>query len=312
MNPIRWLLIVTCLLTLLLESCGTQGNTTTNKGLVFGFTAASLTDPGVISFMDGMKCYAKKHNATINADDAHFDANQQITSIDTFIAQQVDVIVVTAVDTKAISNPLAQAKSANIPVVEFFNPASKAPGVVYENSQTYGQDELKHIQQRFPGGTTAVVIGGPPAPTITNRIAGFVDNAASAGVRVLETVNSTGTSVDEGRKLAEDLLTKHPSVNVIFTWVDSLAIGAGLAVKARGLKNVEVVGANVGDQSIQAIKDGTITAAYDPDLFTLGENVMQVGEKLKSGQKVSPSVTPLKRWDMSNVNEWVPSGQRCV
>jgi len=279
--------------------------------LSFGFSGASTSSPGAITFLAGLRCYVEQNGGELKESGSNFDVNRQITDLDQYIAEQKDVIALAAVDARALTGTFAKAASAGISVIEVFNPASQAPGQVSEDSTTLGLDVLEKLAEQFPDGADAVVIGGFPAPLVQARVASFTDNAADFGINVVEQVDSQKPSVEEGRALADVLLTKHPDVDVVFTWLDVLGIGAGLAGQARGRTDLVTIGADVSDQTIKALKDGTLTAAYDPDLFALGMATGDLGRALADGEDPAPHSSPLKRYDQMNADTWVPADQRC-
>jgi ribose transport system substrate-binding protein len=129
---------------------------------------------------------------------------------------------------------------------------------------------------------------------------------------VLEQADNLKDNVNDARALADDLLTKHPDVDVIFGFNDNSAIGAGLAVKSRGLTDVLIFGINGTPEGIKAVKDGTITATYDADQWGMGYQAAELGDKLQGGGTASPVALPFKRWDKANADQWVPAEQRCA
>jgi ribose transport system substrate-binding protein len=173
-------------------------------------------------------------------------------------------------------------------------------------------DAAKLVGKKYPNGSKALVIGGPPIPAVLERIAGFTSQAKKYKIQILQQQDNLKDNVNDARKLADDLLTKHPDAQVIFGFNDNSAIGAGLAAKARNLK-LMIFGINGTEQGISAVKSGLITATYEADQFKIGYLGAKLGAQLQAGQKVANRIpVSMVRWDKASVGKWVPFAKRCA
>jgi len=296
---------------------GAQSGATPTSGasqgqkITFGIPSPLASEPGEHNINLGITCFADKTGGKVITLDANLDVNKQISDFDTLLARGAKVLPFLALDQKAFQAPFARAEKAGATVVELYNPQSKAPGSVYENSRGAGTDAVTIVKEKFPNGSKALVIGGPPIPAVTERIAGFKDHAAENNITIVQQADNLKDNVNDARKLADDLLTKHPDANVIFGFNDNSAIGAGLAAKARGMKDVLIFGINGTPEGIKAVKDGTITATYDADQWGMGYKAAEVGAKIQNGEQVSPIPVEFKRWDKTNADQWQPADTRC-
>jgi ribose transport system substrate-binding protein len=282
------------------------------KPVTYGIPSPLSTEPGEHNINLGITCYAQKTGGKVITLDANLDVNKQISDFDNLLAQGAKVLPFLALDPKAFTGPFSRAAKDGATVVELYNKDSAAPGKVYEDSESAGADAVKLVAQKFPNGAKALLIGGPPIPAVTARIAGFKAAAPGAKITVLEQADNLKDNVNDARSLADDLITKHPDVNVVFGFNDNSAIGAGLVLKSRGIKNVLVFGINGTPEGIAAVKDGTITATYDGDQWGMGYQAAEAGAKIQNGQSVAPIPLSFKRYDSSNATEWVAADQRCA
>ncbi|HWB88088.1 MAG TPA: sugar ABC transporter substrate-binding protein [Acidimicrobiia bacterium] len=296
-------------LALLAAACG-DGGGGAGEEAKFGIPSPLATEPGEHNINMGITCYAESVGGEVVTLDANLDVNKQITDFDNLLAQGANVLPFLPLDPNAFEGPFERAAEAGAVVVELYNPNSEAPGVVYEDSRKAGEDAVQLVAEAFPDGAKALVIGGPPIPAVLERIGGFIDNAESAGIEILEQADNLQDNVEDARVLAEDLFTKHPDVQVVFGFNDNSAIGAGLAAEGRGL-DLMIFGINGTPEGIQAVADGTITATYDADQWGMGYQAAELGHQLLNGEEVQPIALDFKRWDESNVDEWVPSEERC-
>jgi ribose transport system substrate-binding protein len=280
-------------------------------GLVYGIPSPLATEPGEHNINSGIECWAKAHGGKVIVLDSNLDVNKQVTDFDSLLGQGAKVLPFVALDPKAFNGPFGRAKSKGATVVELYNPKTTAPGGVYEQSRQAGMDAAKLVGKAFPKGSKALVIGGPPIPAVIERVKGFTTQAKKHKITILQQQDNLKDNVNDARKLADDLLTKHPDAQVVFSFNDNGAIGAGLAAKARG-KKLMIFGINGTEQGINAVKQGLITATYEADQFKMGYLGAKLGAQLNAGQKVSRLVgVSMVRWDKARVGKWVPFGKRC-
>ena len=128
---------------------------------------------------------------------------------------------------------------------------------------------------------------------------------------MVDRYDTKSASLEEGRQKAEAFLTKYPDIDAVFALNDTVANGAGLVAQARGKKLI-TIGVNASPQAIEAIKNGTLTATLDFDLFDVGMQAAKAGADLvagKPGAKVAQK--PKGILDKTNADTWVPSDKRC-
>lgn len=297
---------------------GASGGTTAasadskTQGITFGIPSPLATEPGEHNINLGVECFANANGGKVITLDAKLDVNKQISDFDTLLARGANVLPFLPLDPKAFNGPFSRAKDADATVVEFYNSESKAPGSVYEASEQAGQDAVKLVKEKFPNGAKAIVIGGPPIPTVLKRTGGFADNAKANGITIVDSANNLKDNVNDARSLADDLLAKHPDANVVFGFNDNSAIGAGLSAKGRGLKNVMIFGINGTAEGIDAVKRSLITATYEADQFRIGYLGAEAGANIRAGKDVNPIAVPMKRWDKANVADYPPVDTRCA
>lgn len=281
-------------------------------GLVYGIPSPLATEPGEHNINLGITCFAEANGGEVITLDANLDVNQQINDFDSLLAQGANVLPFLALDPNAFEGPFERADEAGAIVVELYNPNSTTPGKVYEDSRAAGEDAVELVAEQFPDGAKALVIGGPPIPAVIERTGGFTDNAEANGIEILEQADNLQDNVNDARTLADDLLTKHPDVQVVFGFNDNSAIGAGLAAESRGL-DLMIFGINGTQEGIDAVRDGTITATYEADQWLMGYTAAEMGANLHAGQETETDVAiDMRRWDESNADEWVPAEEKCA
>lgn len=96
------------------------------KNITIGWTGASLGSPFFVGMMDSANAAAKKYGYTINYQNANFDFQKQLTHMDTFVSQKVDIIVLNACDIDASLQNMKSSVAAGIPVIVTGPTAAKA------------------------------------------------------------------------------------------------------------------------------------------------------------------------------------------
>src|SRR5437764_2533670 len=143
------------------------------NGLLYGIPSPLATEPGENNINNGVKCWANAHGGKVTVLDSNLDVNKQVTDFDTLLTQGANVLPFVALDPKAFRGPFSRAKAKGATVAELYNPGTTAPVGVYEASAQAGMDAAKIVGQKFPNGSKALVIGGPPIPAVIDRIKGF-------------------------------------------------------------------------------------------------------------------------------------------
>jgi ribose transport system substrate-binding protein len=288
------------------------GSRASINGLTYGIPSPLATEPGEHNINMGVQCWAGAHNGKTIVLDSNLQVNKQVTDFDSLLAQGADVLPIVALDPNAFTGPFSRAKKKGAVVAELYNPKTKAPVGIFEASAQAGNDAAKLVGKAFPKGSKAIVIGGPPIPAVIDRVNGFTSLAKKYKIQILQKQDNLKDNVNDARKLADDLLTKHPDANVVFGFNDNSAIGAGLAAKARG-KKMMIFGINGTEQGINAVKSGLITATYEADQFKIGYLGAKVGSQIHAGMKVRNRVpVSMVRWDKASVRKWVPFAKRCA
>lgn len=96
------------------------------KNITIGWAGAFLGAPFFEELLKTAQAAAAKYGYTINYQNANFDIQKQFTQLDTFITQQVDIIVLNAVDIDASVQYMKRAVQAGIPIIVIGPTDSKA------------------------------------------------------------------------------------------------------------------------------------------------------------------------------------------
>jgi ribose transport system substrate-binding protein len=186
-----------------------------------------------------------------------------------------------------------------------------------------GMRSAKYIQAKIAH-AKVLVVGGPPVPSITNYTNCFVSAAKQIGLTVLNVQKNVNDTAATAQPIVQSMLTKYPDAQAIWTYNDPSALGAGAVVRSSGktvwsgkTKGIIIEGANGSSDAAAGIKQGVMTATWDPQPQMMGSLAIQVlamhliqHKPLSALPKLI--VVPMKVWDSSNISGYVNPLKRPV
>lgn len=218
------------------------------------------------------------------------DDEGQINAIESMITQDVDAIAVTPTSPN-VQDALQEAVDADIPVVLVDNDIPGWDGktsLVATDNLAGGRLAGEFLADQLePGDTVAVLEGVAGAPSLQERVDGFVEGLGDD----FEIVASLPTDCDQTKGLdaAQDILTANPDVSAIYGACGPPIIGALEAIASAG-KTIKVVGFDAGPDEVAAIVAGDQLASVAQFPARMGEMGAQAALDAANGEDVEPSV----------------------
>jgi ribose transport system substrate-binding protein len=221
---------------------------------------------------------------------------RQIQIVDSMINAQVDGIVLSPSESRALVGVVERAMSLGIPVTIFDSAIESDNYISYvaTNNLEAGKMAAARVAELLSGsGQVAMVKHVPGSRSTGDREQGF-EQALNEQYPGLKIVAQQFCISDRARALrvAEDMLTAHPGLNAMFCSSEAATIGAARAVRSRDAANrVKLFGFDSSPSQIQDLKDGIINSLVVQDPFQIGYlGVKTIVQKL-DGE------TPLKQID---------------
>jgi ribose transport system substrate-binding protein len=286
-----------------------------DKKPVVGLVMKSLANEFFKSMEEGAVKYAKADGTFTLIPvgmNSETDIDTQISAVENFIVQKVDIICVAPADSVGLVAPVKKAIAAGITVVNFDvkldDKALKEAGIpnlVFvgpdneEGAFLAGEDLAKKLGK---GGKVFIIEGNPGADNAKMRKAGFDRAAKKHGLEVLASMTAHWET-EEANTLMTNLLTKFPDVQGVMAANDSMVLGVVKALDAAKLSGkVQVVGFDNIPAVQKLVKEGKVLATIDqfgPDMAT---NCIKTGFKMKKGEKLHGwRKTPVKLITAKNV-----------
>jgi len=245
--------------------------------------------------------------------DANMDVAAQISKAENLLAQGVDVLVLTPVDAKAMGPVVRQAKAAGVAVITESNPVPGSDTYVGIDNEASGFKAGQWFAQYAKEQNIApkiLVIGFPNFEDCRQRVDGFKRGMESGGIayEIVQEVDSQGMK-EKAFKVAQDALTAHPGINVIFGINDDSTTGGMAAYKAAGLDESALTAVGFGFEGIvghTALMNGSpyrSALGMFPDF--VGVSLVDAALKLHAGQKLPAHYeTPTLMITRDNVDQF--------
>ncbi len=195
------------------------------------------------------------------------DANLQISQVETFVNEGVDVIVLLPTDGAALTEAAIKAMRAGVPVInvdrEFSSPDAARVTVLGDN---YGKGVAagRFICEQLGGKSDAIVAeiaGIDSLPLTQDRTRGFNEALSECGLKVSARVAADFT-IAGGQAVTEQLLSANPKIDAIWNHDDDQGIGVLAAIEEAGRSEFFMVGGAGSLNAMNAIKaDNTVLKA---------------------------------------------------
>ncbi len=196
------------------------------------------------------------------------DPAQQVRAVEDLIAKQVRVIAVVPNDATALEPVFARARAAGITVLTHESPNQRGAAWDLEmmDNQEYAVKNLRRLAEAMGGeGEYVVYVGSLTVPlhNLWADAAIAYQQAHYPRMHLVADRYGVAESVDDSFNTTRDALLAHPGLKGILTFGSQGPIGAGRAVKERGLAGkVAVVGGFSPSQGRKLLKEGVITEGF--------------------------------------------------
>lgn len=190
------------------------------------------------------------------------DASTQNQQVDTMVTNKVDVLIVDAVDSKAIAGSVKKAKDAGIPVVAY-DRLAEGPIDAYTSfdnetvGKTQGEALLKALGSKAKDGQIVMMNGSSTDPNAAQFKSGahsVLDGKVNIG-REYDTKEWKPENANANMEGAISALGKDKIVGV-YSANDGMAGGIITALKAAGIDNIPVTGQDAELAGVQRIVSG--------------------------------------------------------
>lgn len=263
-----------------------------------GITLGSLGNPYFVTLAKGAEAKTKEINpsAKVNSVSADYDLNKQFTQVDNFIAAGVDLILINAVDAKAIEPAIKKAHAAGVVVVAVDVTASGADATVQTNNVQAGELSCQYLADKLGGKGDVIIENGPQVSAVIDRVTGCKQVFAKyPGIKLLSSDQDAKGSRDGGLNVMQGYLTRYAKLDGLFAINDPQAIGSDLAAKQLKRSNIVITSVDGAPDIENALKSDTlIQASSSQDPYAMAQQAVAIGYDIMNGKKPAEATILLK------------------
>ncbi len=249
----------------------------------------------------GMRAASEKLNVNLMVNNSFGTLDKEISLIDTYIANQVDALVVAPLSAQSSITALRRAHERGIPVITYDSyleadfDASNIRSDQVQLGRITGEAAIQFIQTRLGGKAKVALveyISLAPEPA-RQRVQGFKDQISTLpGVEIV--TEQDAWLAPEATVLVENILTAHPEVNLIWAANEGGTVGAVNAVTGKNRAGeVFVFGTDMSEQigSFLLADNKVLQAVTGQKPFEIGLQAVTAAVNVVNKQPVEKKVS---------------------
>ncbi len=222
------------------------------------------------------------------------DPAYQAQIMEDLLTKRVDAIAVAPVDDKVLLPFLEKAKEEGVPVLTWdVDSSDKSVRIAYVGTDNYeagklaGTEAKRLMKNKGTRLEYAVMTGSLGALNLNQRIAGFLDGLRDGNKYLQVGLEASDDNADKALAQAESILKGHPNLSLIFCSTGTDTPQAAKAVKeARLGSQVTVVGFDALDDTVQAVRDGSVKFIVAQRPYLMGELAVRYLNDELHGRKI--------------------------
>lgn len=246
--------------------------------------------------VNGAKKAAEELGVDLVALDPQADAGRQVTMFEDCIARKSDAIIIDPIESGSLGGAIEQAGKAGIPIAALDTPINSPYVVVQlgipqkDASREFGQFVSGYIIGKLNGKASIGIMLASTEVQLARRD-GFVEAlSAVPGAKVVATGDGRNI-LERATAEAEDMLTAHPDINVIYATGDPQLQG-GLAAAASQGRDIAFFGwDDIPEPFIKPLEDGRIVGFLKQKPELGGEMAVRLLVKKLKGEEIPAKYT---------------------
>lgn len=283
------------------------------------FSQCTTTEPWRVLFNARLRAEAAKHpEMKLIIADAQDKTANQVAQMENFIRQRVDAILISPKESAGLTDVVAQAYDAGIPVIVLDRGVNtdKYTCFIGADNMEIGRAAGEYAVELLGGkgrakGNIVEIWGGMGSTPAQERHAGFqhvIDN--EPGIKTVVGRQDGDWKQDRAYNIMETALKAHPKIDLVYAHNDPMAFGAYLAAQDAGrAQQIKFIGIDgIPEEGCKWVAEGILAGTF---LYpTPGEEGLRVALKVLRGEKVPKRITlPTARITKANVAQFLPAAQ---
>jgi ribose transport system substrate-binding protein len=282
------LLVVALVAVLAVAGCSKGKEQTGSKQYKIGFSPFDQAQQFHVTIWQTVKEEVEKNGAIFVGLDPNDDAALQISQVEDMIAQKIDVLIISSINSDQILPALEKCKAAGIPVINYDVPAndqSLVASLVTSDNFLAGKLAGEYLLKNVGTKGKVIVCDNPQARGPALRVEGFEAAIKGSGIEPIyyhwkgtwESIHTTN----------EDAISSHPDALAYFGTVSVFSTDAYAVLDAQGRAGKLPIISVDGDPDEKAlVPGGGILAIAAQSPITIAKTSVDVAFKLLKGEKV--------------------------
>ncbi|MDR2191628.1 MAG: sugar ABC transporter substrate-binding protein [Endomicrobium sp.] len=228
-------------------------------GMKVGMTVEDLTNPVWAATCNELNKLIKAEGGKYTILDSKGNPTTQISQLENFINNKVDVVIVHAVAPSSVEPTLRTARAKGIKVFSWDNDLKNADVVWliknYDLGKAIAKTAADWINTKHKGSCEVAILNHPELPIIKERGDGIEAGLKEYAPKAKVVAIANGLNITQAMTQMETIFQAHPKVKVVACIGGNLAVAANEVVKATGrLKpDIGIFAADASPQELEAI-----------------------------------------------------------
>ncbi len=300
------LAVVVAVLCVLMVGCGNKQTSTTSetsgakapsaKKFVIGMSQCNLGEPWRVQMNADIRAAAAEHpELTVLYKDAQNKTPDQQSQVKEFIAQGVNLIIISPKEALPLTKPVADAMAAGIPVIVLDRKVEgdKYTCFIGADNVKIGTEAGKYMVKLLGGKGSIVELKGLMTSTPgQERHKGFMEGVKGSQIKVIFDADCAWLEPNAQREM-KSALSRFPQIDAVYGHNDPSAHGAYLATKQEGKgreKQIKFIGIDsLPHEGVRYVKEGILTATFQYP--TGGKEAIETALKILNGEKAPKNIT---------------------
>ncbi|MCG3131047.1 MAG: Ribose import binding protein RbsB [Phycisphaerae bacterium] len=264
------------------------------KTWTIGMSQCNRGEPWRVQMDADIKAAAAQHpELKVVFKDAQNDSLKQRAHVEEFVAQKVDVLIISPKEAAPLTDPVARAYDAGIPVIVLDRAVigDKFTCFIGADNRKIGQAAGAWIVKALGGKGRVVELKGLMTSVPgQDRSAGFRESVKGSRIEIIFEADMKWLEPD-ARKEMESALSRFEKIDLVYAHNDPGAHGAYLAARAAGReKEIRFVGIDaLPHEGVQYVREGILAATFQYP--TGGAEAIDTALKILKGEDVPRHVT---------------------
>lgn len=294
---------------LAISSCQNSSESNADQ-ITIGVTMLSMQNEFIVNVADEMQKKADEMGVKLIIVDAERSALKQMEQVESFIAQQVDAIIMNPCEVEASSPAVARAIAAKIPIINVNSETSATPtAFVGSNDVESARIAMNYIAECLGGkGKLLMIHGFMGQAAQIQREEGAKEILKSYPEIELIAEQSGEWDRSKSMDLMQNWIQSYgDAIDAVFAHNDEMGMGAVKALENAGMKDkVIVVSIDAIKDALQAVQKGSLDATVFQNAQKQGSAAIETALKLIKGETVDQqTLIPFELVTKENVDQFL-------